>query len=78
LIIDRRWLGSAPPTAERYARALRQWQALPGAVVRPATDVAQPPDDTDSDADASAEGAQPAPSGESDAAAGDADLEGGP
>jgi hypothetical protein len=36
-IIARRWEGSPPPTAERYARALRQWQALPGAVVSPAT-----------------------------------------
>ena len=36
-IIARRWLGSPPPTAERYARALRQWQALPGAVVSLAT-----------------------------------------
>ncbi len=45
-IIERRWLGSPPPTLERYARALRQWQALPGAVVRTATDVtvaAEPP-----------------------------------
>jgi hypothetical protein len=38
-IIERRWRGSPPPTAERYAQALRQWQALPGAVVSPATDV---------------------------------------
>jgi hypothetical protein len=38
-IIERRWLGSPPPTAERYARALKQWQALPGAVVRTATNV---------------------------------------
>lgn len=35
-IIERRWLGSPPPTAERYANALKQWQALPGAVSRPA------------------------------------------
>jgi hypothetical protein len=39
LIIERRWLGSIPPTAELYARALRQWEALPGAVVRSAADV---------------------------------------
>jgi hypothetical protein len=38
-IIERRWLGSPPPTPELYARALRQWQALPGAVVRPAANV---------------------------------------
>jgi len=37
LIIERRWLGSPPPTAERYANALKQWQALPGAAPRPAT-----------------------------------------
>ncbi len=39
-IIERRWLGSPPPTAERYALAVRQWHALPGAVIQPATDVA--------------------------------------
>jgi hypothetical protein len=38
-IIARRWLGSPPPTAERYAKALRQWRALPGAVVSSAADV---------------------------------------
>jgi hypothetical protein len=27
-----RWLGSAPPTAEAYARALAQWRQLPGAI----------------------------------------------
>jgi hypothetical protein len=45
-IIERRWLGSPPPTAERYAHALRQWRALPGAVASSATDltgVAEPP-----------------------------------
>ena len=36
-ILQRRWLGSPPPTPERYARALRQWRALPGAVVAPGT-----------------------------------------
>jgi hypothetical protein len=33
-ILALRWEGSPPPTAERYARALRQWRALPGAVVQ--------------------------------------------
>lgn len=37
-IIARRWEGSAPPTWERYARALQQWRKLPGAVSSPATD----------------------------------------
>jgi hypothetical protein len=31
--LERRWYGSAPPTAELHARALRQWRALPGAIV---------------------------------------------
>jgi hypothetical protein len=43
-IIERRWQGSPAPTAERYAKALQQWQKLPGAVSRPATDVT-PPDE---------------------------------
>jgi hypothetical protein len=38
-IIARRWLGSPPPTAERYALALRQWQSLPGAVSKPPVDL---------------------------------------
>lgn len=31
-IIAQRWIGSAPPTAERWALALQQWSKLPGAV----------------------------------------------
>ncbi len=38
-IIARRWLGSPPPTFARFAKALKQWSALPGAVRRPATQV---------------------------------------
>jgi hypothetical protein len=38
-ILERRWLGSPPPSMARYALALRQWRQLPGAVVRPATDI---------------------------------------
>ena len=38
-IIARRWIGSVAPTPELFARAVRQWHALPGAVVWPATDV---------------------------------------
>jgi len=34
-----RWLGSAPPTAEAYARALAQWRQLPGAIGATATDL---------------------------------------
>lgn len=48
-IIARRWQGSQPPTAQRYAQAVQQWQKMPGAVSRPATDVA-PPDEKAADA----------------------------
>lgn len=41
-LIAQRWVGSAPPTAELYARARRQWLALPGALSRPAADVPMP------------------------------------
>lgn len=41
-IIARRWLDSAEPTTERYARSLQQWQALPGAVVQAAAAVVAP------------------------------------
>lgn len=36
-IIERRWLGRPLPTLELCTRALRQWNALPGAMVRSAT-----------------------------------------
>jgi len=39
---SRRQGGGAPPTAEAYARALKQWQQLPGSVSRPPTDVIVP------------------------------------
>ena len=38
-ILELRWMGSPPPTAERYANALKQWRALPGAVVQSAAEV---------------------------------------
>jgi hypothetical protein len=41
-IIERRMGGGAPPTPEAYARALEQWHKLPGSVVRPATDIDLP------------------------------------
>lgn len=58
-IIARRWMGSPPPTAERYARALQQWQALPGAVVSPATYVTVASESVQS------AGASPSPAGSS-------------
>jgi hypothetical protein len=42
LIIERRWTGSAAPTAERYALALKQWAALPGAVAAAQTTAVTP------------------------------------
>jgi hypothetical protein len=42
-IIARRWIGSVAPTPELFARAVRQWHALPGAVMWPATDVTAAP-----------------------------------
>lgn len=41
-IISRRLGGGAAPTPEAYARALEQWQQLPGSVMRPPTDVLPP------------------------------------
>lgn len=38
-IIERKFAGGPPPTNEAYARALQQWHHLPGAVMRPPTDV---------------------------------------
>jgi hypothetical protein len=34
-LLRRRWLGSAPPTAQAYARALNLWSQLPGALPIP-------------------------------------------
>lgn len=38
-IIEKRIGGGVLPTPELYANALRQWQQLPGSVVKSATDV---------------------------------------
>ena len=37
-ILERRVGGGAPATPEAYAKALEQWQKLPGSVMRPPTD----------------------------------------
>ena len=37
--LERKWEGSAPPTAEAYGRALKQWRQLPGSVVTTAADL---------------------------------------
>ena len=47
--IARRWQGSAPPTAEAYARALRQWRQLPGSVITAPNDLAEIPKPTSGD-----------------------------
>jgi hypothetical protein len=38
-LVEKRIGGGDPPTPEAYAKALQQWQQLPGSVVRPPTDV---------------------------------------
>jgi hypothetical protein len=47
MVVQRRWRGSPPPTAERYARALTQWRALPGAVLSPGTGMTATRDEGD-------------------------------
>jgi hypothetical protein len=37
-IVERRLSGGAPATPEAYAKALEEWQQLPGSIVRPPTD----------------------------------------
>jgi hypothetical protein len=39
--IERRTGGGAPPTPERYRKALEQWHALPGSVRRPPIDLTE-------------------------------------
>jgi hypothetical protein len=39
-IVRRWWEGSEPPSAQAYARALKQWRQLPGSIVTTATDIA--------------------------------------
>jgi hypothetical protein len=38
-LLEKRIGGGDPPTPEAYAKALQEWQQLPGSVVRPPTDV---------------------------------------
>jgi hypothetical protein len=38
-LLQQRIGGGAPPTPEAYAKALAQWQQLPGSIVRPPTDL---------------------------------------
>ena len=38
-IFRARWVGSAPPTADTYAKALAQWRALPGVISTSETDL---------------------------------------
>jgi hypothetical protein len=37
-IVERRLSGGAPATPEAYAKAIEEWQQLPGSIVRPPTD----------------------------------------
>jgi hypothetical protein len=52
-ITARHYEGGAPPTPEAYARALKQWQQLPGSIVRPPTDVRPPAKEKPKSPDAS-------------------------
>ena len=45
-ILARRMRGGAEPTADRYAQALKEWQQLPGSVVRPPTDINVEPEES--------------------------------
>ena len=38
-LLEKRLGGGDPPTPEAYAKALKEWQQLPGSIVRPPTDV---------------------------------------
>ena len=38
-IIAARWVGSAAPTAQAYAKALAQWRKLPGVIATSATEL---------------------------------------
>jgi hypothetical protein len=38
-LLEKRLGGGDPPTPEAYATALKEWQQLPGSIVRPPTDV---------------------------------------
>jgi len=43
--LARKWRGSEPPTPQAYARALRQWRQLPGAVITAPADLGTLPAD---------------------------------
>jgi hypothetical protein len=50
--VERRLEGGGPATSEAYARALRQWHGLPGAVRKPATELGRlPPEEEASEGD---------------------------
>lgn len=44
-ILERRMRGGPAPSPEKYRAALEQWSRLPGAVVRPPSDVVPDPPD---------------------------------
>lgn len=49
-LTSRRWQGGPPPTTELLARAIEQWQQLPGAVVSvPVSDLTSAQTDTTPD-----------------------------
>ncbi len=42
--LARKWQGSGPPTPQAYARAIRLWRQLPGAVMTAPTDLGTLPE----------------------------------
>ena len=48
-IIKRLLEGGAPPTPEAFARGLKQWQQLPGSIIRSSTDVNLPFEESSQD-----------------------------
>ncbi|HXB74585.1 MAG TPA: hypothetical protein VNY05_40495 [Candidatus Acidoferrales bacterium] len=41
--LARKWHGSEPPTPQAYARAIKQWRRLPGAVIAAPADLGAVP-----------------------------------
>lgn len=48
-IVLRWWEGSVPPTAQAYARALKQWRQLPGSIVTAPADLGTLPESPPAD-----------------------------
>jgi hypothetical protein len=58
--LARKWQGSAPPSPQTYARAIRLWRQLPGSIIAAPADFGTIPESTGYDA-------EPQPSRQADA-----------